>query len=61
MPKQRQKLAPGAAGEPVLIEVRGRLGAPVDHDLFRQGRMVGGSMVAEERIRRNHPFLKIDV
>jgi hypothetical protein len=51
MPKQRQKLAPAAAGEPVLIEVRGRLGALVDHDLFRQGRMVGGSMVAEERIR----------
>jgi site-specific DNA recombinase len=43
------------------IEVRGHLSRLIGGDLFPQRSYRGGKVVAEERIRRNHPFLKIEV
>jgi site-specific DNA recombinase len=43
------------------IEVRGYLSRLVGGGLFPQRSYKGGKVVAEERIRRNHPFLKFEV
>lgn len=37
-----------APGEPISVDVRGRLAAVVGHDVFPQARIWGGKMVAEE-------------
>ena len=43
------------------VEVQGHLSRLVGGGLFPQRSYQGGTMVAEERIRRNHPFLKFEV
>jgi SAM hydroxide adenosyltransferase N-terminal domain len=46
----------------VEVEIVGRLTALLGEKAYPTGvRGVWGKMVAEERIRRNHPFLKIEV
>ncbi len=46
----------------VEVEIVGRLTALLGEKAYPTGvRGVWGKMVAEERIRRNHPFLQIEV
>jgi site-specific DNA recombinase len=46
----------------VEVEIVGRLTALLGEKAYPNGvRGVWGKMVAEERIRRNHPFLSIEV
>jgi site-specific DNA recombinase len=46
----------------VEVEIVGRLTALLGEKAYPHGiRGVWGKMVAEERIRRNHPFVKIEV
>ena len=46
----------------VIVEIVGRLNALLGEQAYpNRVRGVWGSMVAEERIRRNHPFLKFEV
>jgi hypothetical protein len=52
---------PDNAENRMRIEVRGYLSRLVGGDLFPQRSSQGGKVVAEERIRRNHPFLKFEV
>ncbi len=52
---------PQSGGGDMRVEVRGYLARLVGGDLFPQRSFQGGTMVAEERIRRNHPFLKFEV
>jgi site-specific DNA recombinase len=46
----------------VEVEIVGRLNALLGETAYPSGvKGVWGKMVAEERIRRNHPFLRIEV
>jgi site-specific DNA recombinase len=46
---ERVTIAPSAGGEPVVLQVEGRLAALLDHALFPTRRLSGGSLVAEVR------------